>query len=601
MNVNGKHKSNAWKWVAGIIVVLIVGGYAGWQYFKKDLASPNSKVAKPLLTDKLKKMVLDASDSLYHIEYSQFNLNIDSGRGLITGFKLIPDSAVYKRLLKAHKAPNNVMHIRIDSLMLNNFGYRKTPAGKRFNIASLVIKHPAIRIVNKRLLYNDAKNTGGTPLLVTLMKDLLKITSVQKMSMSNMNFTWVDQNATAEKSTTFEHWNVRVNGFVANQFAAKTNDTTGKASSLFYKIKLCRIATPDSLYHLNFNDISFSPKRRTMAAGRVVLMPRLSKPAFYRAVKYDKDRIYLVYHNLNMRHIDVERIINRQQFHIGQATVGSFWGEVLNNYNWPKRKPPVRPDAYPHQKLQKLAFDVTIDTMLMHNSYFRYVIAARKSEESATLFMTNTESQFYNITNNWAAKKRNPFAACHTQTRMMGTGKMNTTYKFNLVSSNGAFSVTSNMGPMDAKAMNPLSKPLALMEVKAGKLNKMYMHVNADIRQAKGHLDLYYQGMKMNLLKRDDKADTLKKRGFLSFLANTFTPNDNPKKNGKFREGPINVTRNARESFFGLLWKCTLDGMSSAMMGFNQEKEKPNDNGVIKVLKKIIKPHQQTVEKDRHH
>ena len=592
-----KHKKKVWPWVVGVLALLIVGGYVGWQYFKKDLANPNSKVAKPMLTNQLKKMISEASNSLYHIEYDRFDLNIDSGRGLITNFKLIPDSAVYRRLLAAHKAPNNVMHIRTDSLILNNFGFAKTAAGKRFNIGSMVMKHPVIRVVNKRLSYNDSAKNEKAPLLVTMMKDMLKISSVQKMVISNMYFTWVNQNESKEKSTSLEHWNVRVDGFNADHVAASTKDTTGDKESLFYKVKLFRIATPDSLYHLDFNDFSFSPSRRSMAVGQVELKPRLSKPAFYRAVKYDKDRIHLIYKNVTMRRIDIDRIINRQQLHVGSSVVGGFWGEVMNNYHWPKRKPPLRPDAYPHQKLQKLAFDITIDTMKMHDGFFRYVIAARKSEESSALFMTNTESQMYNITNNTAVKKRKPYAIVQSQTRMMGAGYQTVTYKFNLASPKGAFSCTSRMGPMDAKTLNPFAGPLALMTVKQGRINKMFMHVDADINQAKGHLDLYYTGMKINLLKRDDKADTLKKRGFLSFMANTFTPNDNPRKNGKFREGPINVARQPRDSFFGLLWKCTLDGMSSAMMGLNQKKEKPNENVVIKLFNKIIKPHKKTVEK----
>jgi hypothetical protein len=592
-----QHKRKVWPWVVGVLAVLGAGGYFGWQYFKKDLASPNSKVAKPIITDQLKKMIREASDSLYHIEYDTFDLNIDSGRGLITNFKLIPDSAVYQRLLAAHKAPNNVMHIRTDSLIINNFGFAKTAAGRRFNIASMVMKHPVIRVVNKRMAYNDSATTNKPSILVTVMKDLLKVTSVQKMAISNMYFTWVNQNEAKEKITSFEHWNVRVDGFNADHITAKTTDSTGDKESLFYKAKLFRITTPDSLYHLDFRDFSFSPTRRSMAVATVELMPRLSKPAFYRAVKYDKDRMHFIYRNVTMRHIDIDRIIQRQQFHIGSSVVGSFWGEVMNNYNWPKRKPPIRPDAYPHQKLQNLAFDITIDTMKMHNSFFRYVIAARKSEENSALFMTNTESQMYNITNNSAVKKRNPYAIVKTQTRMMGAGSQTLTYKFNLVSPKGAFRVTSQMGPMNAKAMNPLAGPLALMAVKEGRIDKMYMHVDADINQAKGHLDLYYTGMKINMLKRDDKADTLKKRGFLSFMANTFTPNDNPRKNGKFREGPINVTRGPRDSFFTLLWKCTLDGMSSAMMGLDQQKEKPNENVVIKLFKKIIKPHKKTEDK----
>ena len=593
---NSNKKSKVWLWVISILAVLGVGGYAGWHFFKKDLANPQSKVAKPLLTDQFKKMIAEASDSLYHIEYDRFEVNIDSGRGLITNFKLIPDSAVYERLLAAHKAPNNVMHVRTDSLILNKFGFAKTAAGKRFNIGSVVIKHPVIRVVNKRLPYNDTSDRQNTSVLVGLMKDMLSISSVQKMVMQNLYFTWVNQNEAREKTTSFEHWNIRVDGFNTDRITAATNDTTGDKKSVFYKAKLMRIATPDSLYHLDFTDFAFTPMRRTLSVGIVELKPRLDRSAFYRAVKFDKDRIHLLYKNVTMRHIDIERLVNRQQFHIGTSTISSFWGEVVNNYRWPKRKPPVRPDAYPHQKLQKLAFDITIDTMLMHNGFFRYVIAARKSEENSALFMTQTEGQYYNITNNAAAKKRNPFAIVNSQTRMMGAGRMNLMYKFNLASPTGAFSCTARMGSMDGRALNPLAEPLAMMQIKSATINKMYMHLDADINRAKGNLDLYYTNMKVNLLKRDDEANMLKKRGFVSFFANTFMPNDNPKKNGKFRKGPINVTRDPHDSFFGLLWKSMLDGMSSAMMGLNQQKEKPDKNIVVKLFNKIIKPHKKEVK-----
>lgn len=128
---------------------LIIAGVAGWHFFKKDLGNPQSKVAKPILTDQLKKMIYDASDGLYHIEYSAFNLDINAGKGIITNFKLIPDSNVYKQLLAAHKAPDNVFHVSTDSLLINNFGFTKTNDGRRFNIAALIMRRPIIRLVTK--------------------------------------------------------------------------------------------------------------------------------------------------------------------------------------------------------------------------------------------------------------------------------------------------------------------------------------------------------------------------------------------------------------------------------------------------------------------
>ena len=73
-------------------------------------------------------------------------------------------------------------------------------------------------------------------------------------------------------------------------------------------------------------------------------------------------------------------------------------------------------------------------------------------------------------------------------------------------------------------------------------------------------------------------------------MTNVVMPNDNLKDNGDFRKGPIFVSREPRLSFFGLLWKCTQTGMSSAMMGIDQHKERPDENGVIKVIQQVFKP-----------
>jgi len=71
-----RHKSNVWAWVAGTLAVLIICGYTGCQNFKKDLANPNSKLQSHI-NQQVEKMVLDASDSLYHIEYYKFDLDVD--------------------------------------------------------------------------------------------------------------------------------------------------------------------------------------------------------------------------------------------------------------------------------------------------------------------------------------------------------------------------------------------------------------------------------------------------------------------------------------------------------------------------------------------
>jgi hypothetical protein len=586
-------------WVLGSLVFLAMVLFAGWHLFKKDLANPKSKIAKPLVTDQIKKFISKASDGLYHLKYSRFDLNLDSGKGLITNLNLIADTAVYHYLLRQDKAPNNVASIHIDTLKLSNFGFTKTDSGRRFTIDAITIKNSLITLSNKRQPYNNSPKSGKG-IVKELLKDLLNMTAIKRMTLENITFVYVNKNESHIKRTTFKRWNLSISDIgIANLGEHDTSKQTNKA---MVKVGQCTILTPDSLYRLTCSNMLLFPIQQSAYMSRFVLQPRLNKVAFYRKSGFNRDRLYFVYRKLTMKNIDIERLLNRQQLHIGNMTAGSAWHEVFNNYHWPNRLRPARKYVYPHERLQLLAFDITIDTIKMHHGYFQYTIAAKKSKKTAKLFMTNIESAFYNVTNNTVQKRQKPYLICYSTNRMMGVAVTRLKYKFNLASKNGAFDMFMRMGRMDAKAANPLAAPLGLMAVKSGTIDRMNMYVKANEQTAKGNIDLYYHDLKINLLKRDDQADTLKKRGLLSFLTNAFMPNDNPKKNGKFRKGPINVIHDRRTSFFGLLWKCTQDGMSSALMGIDQHKDKPDENVVIKVIKKVFKPLQRKkqLKKDLH-
>jgi hypothetical protein len=170
----------------------------------------------------------------------------------------------------------------------------------------------------------------------------------------------------------------------------------------------------------------------------------------------------------------------------------------------------------------------------------------------------------------------------------MNTGNMHSVYKLNLADKNGSYTLSSTLSPMDGTVFNPLMEPLALVQLKSLNIQKMQMYLQADEYKAKGNIDFYYKDYKIKMLKQSDDS-TLKNRSFVSFVSNLVLPNDNPKKNGKFRKGAINIVRDPRESFFGFQWRAMLDGVSSSMTGINEEKDKPK-NIVTKMAKLFYGP-----------
>ncbi|WP_158827799.1 hypothetical protein [Mucilaginibacter lacusdianchii] len=584
-----KNKS-VWRWVLGSLTVIAGVIIAGWFFVKKDLSKPNQSangkgsILKPLIQDKLKDMVVAASDSLYHITFSKFDMNIDSGYAVMSDVKLIPDSAVYKRLVAAHKAPDNLMRMSAQDLRLTKFGFINTSDGKRFGINRVVVVRPKVVISNHRLAASQPDQDKQSLLYKTFMS-FFKRMHIEHMSVRNADLTYINKNEAFVKSDYLHNLNIDVTGFTTSPSAK------GDSGSSWTNVSVAkfRLATPDSTYYLDIKNAQLLPAAHRLTMEHASLLPRQSKAQFQKTYGFARDRIHLEYDDINLSGIDIERFMRKQQVYVYNYNVGKSWVEVYTNYNYPLKNK-LRRNAYFHRQLQTLAFDITIKQMNISHGDVYFRILASKSDKVATLALTDSKTIIYNITNNIAEKQKNPYLTVVSQALLMNAGLMKTRYVFNLTDKTGGYTVSSTIGTMDGRAFNDLSMPLGLMEVKEGRINRSETFMQVNEYHATGNTNMYYSGVKVALLKKDKDDGDLKRRGFLSFVTNMVMPNDNPRKNGDFKKGPINVIRDPHDSFFGFLWKGMADGMSSAMMGMHQHGKKPDQNIIQKVGKLISGP-----------
>lgn len=561
-------------WLAGVLLFLGVGGFIAWHLLKKDLQQPDSKVERKL-SEEFADMITEASDSLYRLSYTKFDLNLDEGRGEINNFKIIPDQKVLERLTRANRAPNNVLNIAVKTLTLSELKVQRTSGGLRMQIGNMLVDSTAIQINNTHRVYNVNRKAEKHGKLFSMVQSLLKMSNIQRLSMRNLTFVYVNQNYEQPKRTAIKNLNVDLSGLTATE-----KDSAGLKGTLI-SLQKYRVATRDSLYHLDASNIAFFPQMRRMTIERIELNPRLSRQAFYRQVKHAKDRVYILQKDISLKGVDIAKLLKTQQLHIGSMNVGYSLVEVYNNYNYPRRLPKKRSNPYPNQQLQLLAFDLTIDTMRIKNSDTYFKVLAMKTDKLSRIDINNCIGEIYNITNNKDAIATNKYMSGTMRYKMMGVAFSRSDMKFNLADKDGAFSYTTRMGSIDATVLNRFASPYALMAVKSGKINKMYFHIDANEFNAKGKLDCYYQDMKYAVLKKDDDTKEIKERKLVSALSNVMLPNDNPTKGGKFKEGPINITRPPDMSFFGLLSKAMLDGMTSSTTGMEQNKKEPESNIIL--------------------
>src|SRR3984885_7777521 len=132
-----KRKILLWPFI--VVIVVAIAGSAGYYFYNAYVAGNRWK---PILQRQLKELVLKTSDSLYRIEYSDFDLNIASGNATIYDFKLIPDTQVYNTLVKLKKAPDNLFILSVKKLSLKNVGAKKAYRDKILDIHNIIIDNP---------------------------------------------------------------------------------------------------------------------------------------------------------------------------------------------------------------------------------------------------------------------------------------------------------------------------------------------------------------------------------------------------------------------------------------------------------------------------
>ncbi|RVU02481.1 hypothetical protein EOD41_00640 [Mucilaginibacter limnophilus] len=575
-----KNKKQIVFWILGFLAFILIVFLAGRYLIKQDMAKPEkNSLIKPLIKDQFTKMITTASDSLYQVKFNRFNFDLKQGKATITAFQLIPDKNIFQKLKSEGRAPNYLLYCKADTIRITGFGFKNRNSITRFDIDSLIASRVLLTCRTKYLgkTRDDGKGVKEK-LLKELSEKVLKRMYVRRLLMHNAKIVWVNNNRPVERRTNITA-NINISGF---------ETSPGNNGSV---IKIAKyIHSPHDLYDIVFNKIRFSTGKSSAFVQHVSVLPRAGKLRFNQLAKFDKDRYHFELDGLKMNGINIYQFIAKQQLSINSFVINKTWAEVYKDYRWPKKEIVSRINTYPNEKLQRLAIDIKIDTMRMHNGTFHHTIFPEKSKHTARFTLTDIESVYTNISNISSDVQRKPYAYVYSTCRLMGAALLTSRFTFNLAKSNAPFSVITTLSNMDSRSLNPLLKPLAMMEMKQGNINKMRFVLNGDEHSAKGHVDLYYSNLKVNVLKRDKDDGTLKNMSLISFLTNTALPNNNPGKDGKLRQGPVNRIREPKETFFGFLWYCMLDGSTSAVMGYDQDKKKPNKNILIKIGEVIAGP-----------
>ncbi len=577
-----RHKRSIRVWPFILIIILLLiggGGYYFYKIYKNYIAEDRWK---PLLQAELKDLVLKSTDSLYHIDYSDFDLDIASGNATLKNFRLIPDTAVYNKLVAQRKAPDNLFILSVKKLSISNLGAVKAYKDKILNISNITIEKPSLTVINKRYDYNDTVKVGKSKSPYELIKSTFKQLHIDSISLKDISLNYINKSDAVEKHTALKHLNINISDVVVDSLSDKDTSRFYYTKGIEIKIDDYKIATPDSLYKAEIKQIYFSTAKRMMVLSKVSFVPRYNYANFYKASGEPGDIYNLNFKRININDIDLQRFLRNQKLYAGTLSVTNASVKIYSDNSFKSAKS-IKIGKDPEQALQKVALDMHLKRINIRNTLISYAEKDATSGYTGVITFNNTYGVILNVTNDAAAKRRNPYMAAHIYTRFMNSADLNVNFKFNLLSKTGAFNYNGTLGKFDGRVLDKLVRPLALVHVQSADIDKLHFDVNASNYNGKGQLEFYYKNLNIQLLKKVEGKAGLQTQGFISKLTNTLIiEKENPDKKGNFRPGPIDLPREPSVSFFSFLYKALLDGLKPSV-GFDKKTEGKVNKTIIKV------------------
>jgi hypothetical protein len=574
---------NTIKWVVGLMIVLLLGVFLTANYFSNKL--------QPIIKAELKDLVLSATDSLYTVEFSDLSLNLLTKGASLTDVRFIPDTNVFKHLIALKRAPNNVYYIRLKTLSIKNFKPKNLFKFKRLNVDLLLFDNPDVVMVNTQFDFNENKPSYLQKSPYDYISKYLHELRVNEISFRNVKFKYINNNGKAPEIDSVNNLNVNLKGWLIDENSDKDPSRLYALQDVMINLNNYSYATPDSLYHVNWERFNFSSASGKLNISNFNVKPRLSEMSFAKRLSYAKERYNISMSNIDLEGIDFPLYIKKRELYATQMSIKDGALNVFNNNELPARKK-IRNGKYPHQLLQQLKGAITVKLLSLANIDISYAEYDRDSKKKGTITFKNTSGTMTNITNVAKIKAESPYLFAKMTTYMMGKGKLDVNFRFDLDAKDGAFSYSGTLGNLDGRVLNGITMPLGMVQVKRGTAKKLTFDVKANDQTAKGSVKFAYNDLSVALLKRDNDDDKLVKQGLMSLLANAMVINsDNPGKDGVLITAPINYQRPETASFFSFIWRTLFVGIKYSV-GITPKKEQ-------EITRKIEKFEQIKIDRDK--
>ncbi len=519
---------------------------------------------KPLLTKRIQTAVLNSTDDLYHLSFRDIKYDIMSGNAYVFDVTMMADTTLYDSLKMAKKMPDNIYQGKVKEINLTGLRLWTIFTSEKLELNSINITNPIIEITHEKQPYNSFK-TAQSP--YQIISKFIKSFSVNRVTFNNINFTY--KKSTNDKKSyvsKLENLDLAVSNLLISAESERDSSRFYYTKECIFKLAKLSFPTRDSLNTLKVNMIDFSTRTRSLSIDNIILQPRY-KPMVYGNHTHGDDRIGLICQKLRFENIDMKKLFEDKKIYadvlkINQGNVTIFTD--TRDFHTAK-KADYRP--FPHQSFKDMLAKFYVKQMKLRNFNITYSEYNPETDLVGNVKFNHITGTFSNLTNDTIPLSENPHCLVSLKAKLMNKADMYLKFNFNVAAPKGDFTCSGKVYNMRMDCVNHVIKSLAMAKAEEGFVNEFSFDMKGNKYGLNGSSILKYKDLKVSFFKNKDDDKVLKKRKFLSFIANTFVVKDsNPTRKKPVRVAQINYRRVPEKAFFYTLWKGLVQGLKGSVM-----------------------------------
>jgi len=510
---------------------------------------------KPIITQRIKEAIHQSTDGLYRIDFDNVRLNIVTGRMNILNIRFTPDTLVYNEMKRDSIAPRHLYTLVIAKLILKRIKPWKVYFDRDLEMGSIEIDRPSLE-----LNFTDLKNSNGTlkgnkRTAYQRLAPYLKSIKIGDIVFKNADFKYIDNSLNGRNVTALKSLYIKISDLLIDSASQFDSSRLYYTRDIYAELMGYNTITLDKNYSIQIKELRASTAGAYVRMNGIRVVPRFGEMEFSRRFKFQKPRYTMNIEDVQLNKVDYEllnreRLISASSLVLTKANLSIFLNRQI-------------PDSirnkgmnFPQIALQRFNVNTTVDSVLLHNSRVDYSEYNPGSLRKGKVTFSQINGTITNVTNDSISLIKNKYSDVKLTSLLMDRGRLDISMKFNLNDPGGAFEYAGRLGNIDAGLLNSAIRPLSLIEIKSGFIDKMIIKGTGSLKGIRGKLTCYYKDLKIALLEMSGKTIRLKRKGIASIFANILIiKDDNPSPGAPVRTSNFLFKRPAHSSFFNMIWK----------------------------------------------